>query len=176
MRKSRIASRCCCLASRYCRIAGVADVDIFCKSSKCVCWLLTPRRAAGSVAIVDDERRADRGDRRSGAIACGTAARRHSPRARALGHRGGLHRSVCDRRGARNIYRAPHRDCDHSRTGVRERQAGRSGLRAHGARRRGESRGALRDASSARGWMRIDATCSARCTGKRIARRSIPTG
>src|SRR4029453_8016717 len=28
MRKSRIASRCCCLASRYCRIAGVADADI----------------------------------------------------------------------------------------------------------------------------------------------------
>src|SRR5574342_375744 len=28
MRNSRIASRCCCLASRYCRIAGVADADI----------------------------------------------------------------------------------------------------------------------------------------------------
>src|SRR5687768_506105 len=30
MRNNRMASRFCCLASRYWRIAGVADVDIFC--------------------------------------------------------------------------------------------------------------------------------------------------
>ena len=38
MRNSRIASRCCCLASRYWRIAGVADADI-CLSllARCSC-------------------------------------------------------------------------------------------------------------------------------------------
>ena len=38
--------------------------------------------AAGSVAIVDDDRRARRGDRRSGTIARGTSAWGHSPRDR----------------------------------------------------------------------------------------------
>ena len=54
MRKNRIASRCWCFASRYCRIAGVADVDIFCSLAH-ACTRLDTTTPAGSIAIVAED-------------------------------------------------------------------------------------------------------------------------
>ena len=133
MRNSRIASRCCSLASRYCRIAGVADADICLKSIACVCWLWT-RRRAGSVALVDDGRivREREGD----------ASRTHGERLpgelAALGAPFAVGRRVCRRRRARVVHRPAHRHRDDAGAGAGERAADRRRLRARGARAAGE--------------------------------------
>src|SRR5438270_12540788 len=69
-----MASRCCCLASRYCRIAGVTGADICLKSNLAAMRVLAldTTTGAGSVALVEDDRIVDQRG--------GDAARTHAER------------------------------------------------------------------------------------------------
>ena len=63
------------------------------------------------------------------------------------------------------VHRTAHRHRDDAGAGVRPRHAARRGLGARGAGARGSVGGARRARSSARGWTRSAAKCSARCIG-----------